>query len=211
MQGDRERMSRAFARILQTTMLGVLPVTVGLAFAARDVVYVMLGAQWLPCAPYLQVLCISGALYPLHLLNLNVVLAVGRSDIHLRLEIIKKVLIAVSILATYRYGVIGLLWGQVACSAACLVLNTRYAGLFLRYGLLSQAGSLWKIGAGSLAMGLGVLAVGQMGTELAWVRLCIQIAVGGCIFLGSEWFLKDAAFLDCCDGVAAKVRSARMG
>jgi len=83
---------------------------------ARPLVLVLFGEKWLPCVPYLRVLSIAGALWPLHVMNLEVVMAVGRSDLFLRLEIIKKVLVGIGLLATFRISVMAMVWAMLVVS-----------------------------------------------------------------------------------------------
>ena len=82
-----------------------------LAVVADPLVRCLLTDKWAPCVPYLQVLSIAGMLYPLHVLHLNVLTAQGRSDLFLRLEIIKKVFIVLAIVCTFRFGVSAMVWG----------------------------------------------------------------------------------------------------
>lgn len=203
MQNDPERMQRAFGKVLQTTMLIVMPMMIGLAVVAPDFIRVLLGEKWMPCVPYLQLLCIVGVFFPMHLLNLTVVLALGRSDIHFRLELIKKVLIILSIAVTFRYGVIAMLWGQIVYSVLFLVLNTFYVGRFLQYGLLRQLESLRLIIIASGLMALAAWGAGHLFSWPAFGTLLLQTAAGMVVFLLFEWAFREPVF---CEGLAA-VRS----
>jgi len=196
MQDDPERMRRVFGKVLQTTMLVVAPMMAGFGVTAHNLIYVLYGEKWMPCVPYLQIMCIYNAFYPFHLLNLNVLLAFGRSDLHFRLETIKRVLTILSIVIMYRYGVIGLLWGQVACSAIGLVLNTFYVHRFLEYGLLAQMASVRRILISSLVMAVAAWAVGHLAVGPAFVQLILQVAAGGLVFIAMEWLLKEPVFME---------------
>jgi len=119
-------------------MVLTLPMMFGMAVVARPLVLVLFGAKWLPCVPYLRVLSIAGASWPLHVMNLEVVMAAGRSDLLLRLEIIKKVLIGVGILATFRISVMAMVWAMLIVSVACVFLNTHYTKILIGYGVVGQ-------------------------------------------------------------------------
>lgn len=196
MQDDPARMRRAFGKVLQTTMLVTAPMMAGFGVTAHNLIYVLYGEKWMPCVPYLQIMCIYSAFYPFHLLNLNVLLAFGRSDLHFRLETIKRVITILSIVIMYRYGVIGLLWGQVVCSAIGLMLNTYYVHRFLNYGLLAQMTSVRKILASSLVMAVAVWAVGHHAVGPAFVQLVLQVVTGGLVFVAMEWMLKEPVFME---------------
>jgi len=196
MQGDPERMRHGLIKGLQVTLLAVVPMMVGLGVVAHNLIYVLYGEKWLPCVPYLQIMCIYNAFYPFHLLNLNVLLAFGRSDLHFRLEIIKKMLTTVAILLTYRYGVVGLLWGSVVCSFLALIWNTYYVRRMLGYGLLAQLGSVRKILLASVGMGLAAWLAGRLPFDLAIVRLGVQVTTGLVMFGLLEWLLKEPVFME---------------
>ena len=96
-QDDRVRVKRGLKKALTALVMMNFPLMIGLAVVARPLVLVLLTEKWVPAVPYLQLLCIAGLLFPLHLMNLNVLQALGRSDLFLRLEIIKKGMIAINI------------------------------------------------------------------------------------------------------------------
>ena len=93
-----------------------IPVMIGLAVVAKPLVMVLLTEKWAPAVPYLQLLCVVDLLYPLNVINLEVLLAKGRSDLYLRIEVMKPILLFASIAATYRYGIIAMIYGQIVVS-----------------------------------------------------------------------------------------------
>ena len=74
-------------RSLKTISFLLWPILVGLAVVAEPFVEIVLTSKWLPAVPYLQVLCLSFAFYPIHSSNLQVIKAIGRSDVILKLQI----------------------------------------------------------------------------------------------------------------------------
>ena len=94
---------------------------IGLAVIARPLVLVLLTEKWAACIPYFQLLCIGGLLYPVHVMNLNVLQALGRSDLFLRLEIIKKVLIVINIAITWRWGISAIIYGIILCQSSHII------------------------------------------------------------------------------------------
>lgn len=89
---------------------------IGLWAIAEPLFRLLLTDKWAPSIPYFQILCIVGMLYPLHVLNLNILKVKGRSDLFLRLEIVKRALVVLTIFTTYRWGIIAILYGQIATS-----------------------------------------------------------------------------------------------
>jgi O-antigen/teichoic acid export membrane protein len=195
-RGEAGVLGRVFGKVLKSTVLLVMPLMVGLAAVAPAFVHVLLGEKWMPCVPYLQLLCIGGVLYPIHVLNLDVLKALGRSDLFFRLEMIKKVLIATNIAITWRFGVIAMLWGQVVCSILCLIVNTRYAEQNLGMGLWKQFWMVRRILFASIVMAVVIMLVDGM-LELPYAAvLPIEVATGMLVYLGVIVLLKERELFD---------------
>lgn len=138
MSADLELLRRRVQHALVSLMVITLPVMFGLAVVAEPLVLMLFGRKWLPCAPYLQLLSVAGLCWPIHIVNLNVTLAVGRADLFLRLEIMKKILIAGGILCTFRISVLAMVWATVIVSMLCTVVNSHYTEMLIHYGFRKQ-------------------------------------------------------------------------
>jgi len=119
-------------------MIPTLPMMIGLAVVARPLVLDPLGEKWLPCVPYLKVLSLAGTLWPLHIINLNVVTAVGRSDLLLRLEVAKKVHHWPGSPRHFQISVMAMVWAVLIVSVACVFLNSYYSKVLIEYGPATQ-------------------------------------------------------------------------
>ena len=104
MQDDRERLQGAMRRMLRMSTFLVFPIMTGLAFCSHSILRLLYGPQWIQAAPYMMLACFTFALWPLHTINIKGMLAVGRSDILFKLEIIKKALALFVILISFRLG-----------------------------------------------------------------------------------------------------------
>lgn len=89
-QDESERLREAYRKVIKTTMLLTFSCMLGLAAIAKPLIIILIGDVWLPAAYLLQIICFSGMLYPLHAINLNILQVKGRSDLFLKLEIIKR-------------------------------------------------------------------------------------------------------------------------
>ena len=166
---------------------------IGLALVAKPLVLVLLTEKWAPCIPYLHLLCVVGLMHPLHLINLNMLKAKGRADLFLRLEIVKKLLIVIAIIITYRWGITALICGQIATSFLSYYLNVYYIGKLLDYPLKEQIFDLAPYLGIAMIMGVGVYSVqwfsfSNNGTLLTFQVLSgivIYIALCGCLRLGA--------------------------
>src|SRR5690606_1875169 len=93
---------------------------------------------WLPAVPYFQLLCISGILYPLQSYNLNILNVKGRSDLFLKIELIKKLLTIVGVFCVVIFGIYGLLYFRVVTSFISFFINSQYSGKMINYPSLEQ-------------------------------------------------------------------------
>lgn len=125
-QDDTERLKRVFEKSLsKIALLGCILMGI-LAGVAEPLVLVLLGNEWAQAGLYLQILCISGALYPVHASNLSVLKATGNSKLFLRLEVFKKVVSLLILFFTVSLGVEAIIWGQVLGSFIALWINSYY-------------------------------------------------------------------------------------
>ena len=86
-------------------MLVTFACMLGLAAVARPLIIILIGEKWLTAVSFLQIICFSGMLYPLHAINLNILQVKGRSDLCLKLEIIKKIIAIGPIVVGIFYGI----------------------------------------------------------------------------------------------------------
>lgn len=106
LQDDRIRLRDAMRRMMRCSTFLVFPLMVGVAACAKSELRLLYGEQWVPAAPYMMLACFTFALWPFHTINLKGIQALGRSDVFLKLEIVKKGLKLVFILAFFRFGVL---------------------------------------------------------------------------------------------------------
>lgn len=177
-QDDPSRLKRGLKKALTTLVLVNFPLMIGLAAIARPLILTLLTHKWAPSIFFFQLLCIGGLLFPLHLMNLNVLQALGRSDLFLRLEIIKKIMIVINIAITWRWGISAIICGIIITSVIGYYLNTYYNGMLIDYPITEQMRDLipYLITAG--LMGLAVYAVGSFHYPSNWSMLIVQIITG---------------------------------
>lgn len=138
MQDNDEKLAQNYRRMLKTLCFIVFPMMMILAGLARPLVLVMLTAKWEACIIYLQILCFSQMWYPVDAINLNLLQVKGRSDLFLRLEIIKKI-IGFSIMAvSLCFGILAFCYGCIVYSLFEIVIDTYYTGKIINVGLLKQ-------------------------------------------------------------------------
>lgn len=176
-QEDTERLANNYRRMLRFTVFIVFPVMIGMAVLAHPLVITLVTDKWSQCVPYLQVLCFVMMWYPVHAINLNLLQVKGRSDLFLRLEIIKKVIGLSVISVSVSYGIMGLCIGSVCSSLICLAVNTYYTGKLIHVGFIRQMLDMTPTLLASLAMG-AVVYLAVMAFDGDWVKLAVGIPLG---------------------------------
>ena len=106
LQNDKIKLREAMRRMMRCSTFLVFPLMVGIAACSYSFIRLLYGAQWIPAVPYMKIFCFSLALWPFHTINLKGIMALGRSDIFLILEIIKKTAMVIVILSAFRLGVL---------------------------------------------------------------------------------------------------------
>jgi O-antigen/teichoic acid export membrane protein len=154
----------------------------GMSVCAKSMIYVLIGEQWLECVPMLQIICTYGMLYPLHALNLNMLQVQGRSDLFLKLEIIKKIIAIGPLLLGIFVDIYLMLVGSLVTSLIAYYLNAYYSGPFLNYSIKEQVKDIIPSFGVALTMAIPVFAMSFISMS-PYIMLPLQIMVGAVITL----------------------------
>jgi len=176
-QNDRERLKAAYQKVIKVTMLLTCCCMIGLAAVAKPLVLVLIGEQWLPCVPFLQLICFEMMLYPLHALNLNMLEVQGRSDLFLKLEIIKKFVAVVPLLLGIFINIYWMLGCGIFAGFFAYYLNAYYSGTMIGYSFKEQIKDV--LPSFSIAFGMGLLVFPLSLLNVSpFIILPIQIILG---------------------------------
>ena len=137
-QDDKQRMVEGYRRVIKMTMFITAISMISLGAVAEPLIYCMIGPQWHEAATYLPLICISMAFYPLHAINLNMLQVLGRSDIFLYLEIIKKIIGIIPICIGIFVDIYWMLFASILIGFVSLYLNSWYTGKALGYTFWKQ-------------------------------------------------------------------------
>ena len=182
-QDDDDRLRSVYRRFLRLSAFVVFPLMCGLAGVSYPFIRIILGEKWLFSAELLQIICLSMMWYPVHAINLNLLQVKGRSDLFLRLEIIKKCVGIAILCATVPLGLMAMCWGSLVASILCIVINTHYTGKLIQVGFLMQMRDLLPTLLYSLSMGALVLLTVNVIPGSDWLRLTSGILTGIIFFL----------------------------
>lgn len=138
LQNEDGRLADAYRKMIRLAAYIIFPLMIGLIVLAKPLIVVLLTEKWIEVVVYLQILSLSFMWYPIHSLNLNLLEVKGRSDLFLRLQIIKKVLGLVILIISIPFGLIWMCWGQVLYSLLSLFVNTYYTGKIMNMGFFKQ-------------------------------------------------------------------------
>lgn len=158
-QNDDERLASIYRRFLRISAFLIFPLLVGLSSVAKPFILLLLKEQWLFAATLLQIICFAMMWYPIHAINLNLLQVKGRSDLFLKLEIIKKFIAVIVLCITVPMGLIAMCIGQIFSSILCLIINTHYTEKLIQIGFLQQMRDLLPALLLSLSMWMVVYAV----------------------------------------------------
>ena len=138
LQHDLPKLKETYKKIIRSTMLVTFVLMLGMAATAKPMILTLIGAKWEPCIIYLQMLCFVAMLYPLHAINLNMLNVKGRSDLFLRLEIIKKALAVPVIIVAVFFGIKVMIGCMILLSLIAYYLNSYWSGRLINYSWFEQ-------------------------------------------------------------------------
>ncbi|MDE6300839.1 MAG: MOP flippase family protein [Muribaculaceae bacterium] len=181
-QNDDERLKSVYRRFYRLSAFIVFPLMLGLAALAHPFILVTLKEKWAFSAPLLQILCLAMMWYPIHAINLNLLQVKGRSDLFLKLEVIKKCIGVVILCVTIPFGLVPMCWGLVASSIISLIINTHYTEKLIHLGFLQQLSDLLPALIYATSMGFLVWGVSAfMPNEI--LKLSVGVITGILYFL----------------------------
>lgn len=188
-QDDKSRLKTNYQKLIRSTMFITFILMMGLAAVSEPMVITLIGEKWRPSIIYLQLLCFVGMMYPLHALNLNMLQVSGRSDLFLKLEIIKKLLAIPIIIIGIYWGIKAMIIGMIINSQIAYLLNSYWSGKFVGYPTKEQALDILPSFLFAISMGLAVYLLGSfLPLAKVWILL-IQVIFGAIfVFVFGELF-----------------------
>lgn len=188
-QDNRETVKVITRRSIVTSSYLMWPMMVGLAVVAKPLVLLLLTEKWLMAVPFLQITCFALGLEPLQTANLNAIKAVGRSDIFLKLEIVKKTISITILLLSMRFGVIAIALSGLLYSVIATMFNAAPNRKLLGYSYFEQAKDILPSFALALLMGAVVYPISLIPMPTI-LTLLVQILVGAAVYVAMSAILK---------------------
>ena len=187
----------------------IFPCMVGLALVSRSLVEVLYTSKWLPAVPFLQMSCFVFAITPLHVVNLQAILAIGRSDISMKIEMFKKIVAVIVMVICVHISLMATAFSAVPLAVFALIVNAWPVGRELSYPLSEQLiDSLPAFGL-SLGMGICVWLVGLVPISSPLGILSLQVITGILVYLGLSRITKNHEYLYVKSYILARLKSNR--
>lgn len=184
------RLKTNYQKLIRSTMFVTLFLMLGMAAVAKPMILTLIGEKWLPSVNYLQLLCFVGMFYPLQALNLNMLNVKGRSDLFLKLEIIKKIFAIPVIIIGILWGIKIMIVGMIVNSVIAYLLNSYYSGRLIGYSTIEQIKDILPSLIFALIVNAIVFFVGQFLTTSNWIILGIQLIIALVLFIGLGEMIK---------------------
>lgn len=188
---DLKKMIRASIRVSSYIMW---PLMLGLAAVAGPFVKLLLTEKWMDCVPFVRIFCISLAFQPIQTANLNAIKALGRSDLFLKMEIIKKCVGMAIILFTVQFGVICIAYGVLGYTIFAQIVNSWPNKKLLGYPYWMQIKDIVPFIGMSLIMCIPVYFIGMLNLPVIIV-LALQVITGGIVYIGESYLFRIDTFV----------------
>ena len=181
-QDEKERLRNAYRKVIKVTMFVTVVIMFSLGAVAKPLIFCLLGPQWDEASAYLPLICVTLSLFPLHAINLNMLQVQGRSDLYLKLEIVKKIIAIFPILLGIFVSIYWMLIGSILSGIISFFLNSYYSGKLINYSSFDQIRDVAPFYAIGIIVGISVYFFRYLPLPDV-VVLAIQVAVGAVVLL----------------------------
>ncbi|QEY59411.1 lipopolysaccharide biosynthesis protein [Pseudomonas sp. C27(2019)] len=208
-KNDKKRLVSIYTQLISITMLISVPLLVGFAAVSEDLVKIILGDEWLPAVPVLVALCFARAITPISSINLNILNAVGRSDLFLKVDLSKLPMTLGALYIALPYGIEGLAWAMVCTSFISFFINAYFPGKLFGFGGIAQLKVAYKYIIAAAVMYAAVTQVSITGS--LWLTLIAKIALGAVVYSTLLVILRDTFVLQNAGPIVNKIKQRLVG
>ncbi len=192
-QDEKEKVRYLTSTTMKMTSYIIMPLMFGLAVIAEPFVKLLLTDKWLPCVPFLRILCFNGALMPLQSANVQAILALGRSDINIKLNILKKGLGLLFVIVSSQISVIAMAYAGMITGVLCLIINAYPNKDLFGYSFKDQILDILPYVIMSAVMSACVWWIQYLPIS-PMLQIIMQVAIGGIIYILISFIFKIECF-----------------
>ena len=203
-QDDNAELLRVYGKLLKVPLFLYIPFMLGIAALSKPLIIVMIGEKWINCVPLLQILCIGYIFNPLTSLNLNLLYVKGRSDISLKLDLIKKPIGLLILFASIPFGLWWMCFGKALYDFVAFAMNCYYTKKLLNYGFVDQLRDVLPIIFNSCVMFILMRLVVSMISSY-WFQLVFGFTMGVFFYLVIAKIYKEQALQEIIQIFDAKI------
>lgn len=161
LQNDKVALKNSMRKFITHTLFFIAPISATLIVIGKPLILLLLTEKWLPMVPYFKLLLVIGFLYPIHLMNVQLLFAQGKSKLNFNISLIKNSLRIINIIIMYRYGVVYIIYGELIVSFLSLFVNGYYTKKMIDYGIIEQL----KDNIETLLISLSVILIGYFSVK----------------------------------------------
>lgn len=205
LQNEKEELVKTVKKLIRLTSMLVFPAMLGLAILSKPIISVLLGQKWLPTAELMFWLSLSYVFVPLSSINLNVLNAIGRSDIFLKLDISKIPIIILVMIITFPISMKAVVIGKASASIIYFVINAFMLGKLYNFGAIKQLLCAWKYIVSALIMAVFVVLIDYF-IQSDLLSLIIGIMAGIIIYSLFLFILRDEEFMNLLKKIMNKIK-----
>ncbi|MFA6199504.1 MAG: lipopolysaccharide biosynthesis protein [Bacteroidales bacterium] len=188
-QNEDEKLKNVYRQYIKLSAFIVFPLMIGLAAIAEPFIIFILTEKWRGVIPILQIISICYMFYPLNAINQNLMQVKGRSDLFLRLEIVKKIIGIALLFISLPFGMYYVCLSLVVYALINLAINTYFTSKLINFNILQQIKDLIRILFAALAMGTVVYLINYI--EISYIlKLTLGVIVGALAYTFIAWITK---------------------
>jgi O-antigen/teichoic acid export membrane protein len=188
-QNDKDKLVFIYSRMIRMSAFLIIPIMTLIALLAKPIVVLLLTEKWISIIPLLQWMVFSRVFLPLSAINLNLLKAVGRSDLFLKVDLSKLPLTILAMIITIPLGVKAIVIGHVVTSAIFFVINAYLPGKLYGYGPINQLKDMLSVFVATAAMAIFVIILSSFIHDLA-MQLLFGTVLGFIVYLFICWLFK---------------------
>ena len=203
-KNDKEKLVSIYKQLISITMLVSLPLFVGFAAIADSFVSIFLGKEWLPTVSLLVALSFARMITPISAINMNILNAVGRSDLSLKVDLSKLPMTLAALFIALPFGIEALAWSMVCTSFIAFFINAYYPSKLFDFGPIKQLKIAFNYILASGAMYFAVIFI-NIGDNI--IELIVKIIAGIVVYCLFLWVIKDEYYLKIVGEIKNKIKS----
>jgi teichuronic acid exporter len=188
---QKTRLNNLYRKLINISAFISFPIFAGLAAISDTFVLLFLGEDWTPIIPIIQVLCIARSITPINIINMNILNAIGRSNLFLKIDLSKLPITLGTLFLSIGHGIYVVAWALVANVFISFFINSYFSGKLFGFGAWKQIKTVRNYIFSSMIM---FTAVRLITFELLWLDLILSIMLGVTVYTSLMWFFKDELF-----------------